>query len=112
MGTKVRELKKKLQAKVESEQQAKPSPEDENERAAREYVDSLLQGKTKPQNRFVGDLVQQMRQAQQELAQLAPQITDMENSLVHARNRQTALLAIAQQLGMNIYRWRDPPKEE
>ena len=82
---------------------------DEMQRA-QEYVSGLLQGKAKQSNRYVRDLLQQVQQAEQELARLVPQIERTRSALEQAQTRHTALRAISHQHALTLYRWRDDKK--
>ena len=79
---------------------------------ARDYVQQLVDGKVKPGNRYVRDMLQQLRRAEQGLAQLVPRIDQLQQVLDQAKERRTALSAISQSVGLQLYRWRDDATPE
>lgn len=78
---------------------------DQFDDAGVKYVQALMNGKEPPPNQYVGDLVEQLRQADVELNRLGTQISHMSDSLEKARQRRIALVGITQQLGLNVVRW-------
>lgn len=82
-----------------------PVSEDEIQ-AAQAYVNELLQGKVKLTNDLAKELLQQLRQAEQALAQVVPRIEQLQQTLAQLRERRTALSAVSQNIGLNLYRWR------
>ena len=95
-------------ANVAKAQSAPQAPQSTDEmQAIQEYIQQLLDGKAKLANRYARDMLQQVRSAEQQLAQLAPRIERLQQTLEQAQTRRTALAAISQQLGVMLYRWRD-----
>lgn len=109
------EAKAKEETDAKSAEKAAPEPvarpEPDPDAKARAYVESLLSGETQPANRYVGDLVTQLRDAQTELDVLRGRMQQTREALERMAQRSTALHGISQQLGMNLVRWRDAEKE-
>lgn len=110
----------KMKAALAEEGKAKPSPEGmpltpatgepqstDKAQAVQAYVRELLDGKVKAPNRYVKDMVDQVRRAEQQLGQLAPRIEQLQTALQQAQQRRTALSAISQQTGLTLYNWRE-----
>lgn len=102
-----------MKAKLKNKKNGKPSnvtslPTDPQQQARidSEYINGLLAGKTQPPNEFVGDLLQQMRQANAETGQLRTAIERAENDLKAMRDRRLVLDGIVQHLGQTVIVWR------
>ena len=78
--------------------------------AMREYVTGLLQSKSQPSNPYVRDMVAELRKAEEALAAIVPRMQQLRQSLQQLAERRTAMAAISQQMGLQLYRWRDEPK--
>jgi len=86
-----------------------PSPEAPATATSRanEYVNGLLAGDIKPPNRFVADLVAQMREATARLANTRAAVERLEKGLEEARANRIGLDAIVQNIGATLASWQD-----
>lgn len=74
-----------------------------------EYVQALLRGDVKASNPYAQDVVVQLRDADNEINQLRGNIERTSVRLEQMRHRMIALNGVAQQLSINLVRWRDTP---
>lgn len=74
-----------------------------------QYVRDLIQGKTKPPNRYVQTLVDQLRATEQMLADAVPKVQQGAVQLEQQKQRVTGLTAIAQQTTATLLAWRAEP---
>lgn len=113
-------MSKQQQKHAKPEQKARPQPDapkaddvlarpmtDDQQRNI-EYVQALMSGRAQPATRFEKDVLNQLRQAEQELSGLRGRIEQLTTALENAKTRRIALTAISQQLGLNLVTWRDP----
>lgn len=94
------------EAKTSEVQPQAPQQRGPMDAEAVRYVQSLMAGEAKPPNEYAADLVDQLRNANAEMAQLREVIPQLSQRLEAARSRQIALQAIMTQHGINLYGWR------
>lgn len=107
MGTKTKGIQKKKQA----QEKVPPTPQEESEKAIA-YINDLLSGKETPTNKYAKDLLNQVRDAEQQRTQLRNMIERLNANLQDAQTRLVQLTAVSQQLGSNLYRWKELVEKE
>lgn len=109
---------KKGLAEVKKAMKAAPTADEaaanvvEQNKAATEYLNALLAGKKKPTNQYAGELLQQLRQSEMRLTHIKGRIEELQTELNQLTQQRIALIGVSQQLGMNIYRWRDKGEKD